>query len=78
MIINKKGDFMKEIKINTEIIKLDQLLKFAGITQTGGQSKMIINDGLVTINGEIVKQRGKKIKKGDIIEIKDIDSFIVI
>ncbi|HFL3828504.1 TPA: RNA-binding S4 domain-containing protein [Clostridioides difficile] len=69
---------MKEIKINTEIIKLDQLLKFAGITQTGGQSKMIINDGLVTINGEIVKQRGKKIKKGDIIEIKDIDSFIVI
>lgn len=69
---------MKEIKINTEIIKLDQLLKFAGITQTGGQSKMIINDGLVTINGEIVKQRGKKVKKGDIIEIKDIDSFIVI
>ena len=69
---------MKEIKISTETIKLDQFLKFAGITQTGGQSKMIISDGLVTINGEIVKQRGKKIKKGDIIEIKDIDSLIVI
>jgi ribosome-associated protein len=69
---------MKEIKINTEIIKLDQFLKFAGIVQTGGQSKIIIKDGLVMVNGEVVRERGKKIKKGDIIEIKDIDSFVVI
>ena len=69
---------MKEIKINTEIIKLDQFLKFAGIVQTGGQSKIIIKDGLVIVNNEIVKERGKKIKKGDIIEIKDIGSFVVI
>ena len=38
-----EGVFMKEIKINTEIIKLDQFLKFAGIVQTGGQSKIIIS-----------------------------------
>lgn len=69
---------MKEIKINTEIIKLDQFLKFAGIVQTGGQSKIIIKDGLVIVNNEIVRERGKKIKKGDIIEIKDIGSFVVI
>ena len=69
---------MREIKINTEIIKLDQILKFAGIAQTGGQSKMIINDGLVTVNGETVKQRGKKIKKGDVLEIEGVDKFIVI
>lgn len=69
---------MKEIKIKTEIIKLDQLLKFAGITQTGGQSKMIIKNGMVTLNGDIIKERGKKIKKGDIIEIENIDKFIVI
>ncbi len=74
----REGVFMKEVKINTEIIKLDQLLKFAGITQTGGQSKMIISDGLVSVNGKNVKERGKKIKKGDIIEIKDRDTFIVI
>ena len=69
---------MKEIKINTDIIKLDQLLKFTGITQTGGQSKIMIKEGMVTVNGESVKERGRKIKKGDIIEIKNIDKFIVI
>ncbi|MCF6461565.1 RNA-binding S4 domain-containing protein [Clostridium sp. Cult3] len=69
---------MKEIKISTDTIKLDQLLKFAAIAQTGGQSKIMINEGIVKVNGEIVKERGKKIKKGDIIEIKDMDKLIVI
>lgn len=54
------------------------MLKFAGIIETGGQSKLIINQGIVKVNEEIVKKRGKKIKKGDIIEIKDIGKFIVI
>lgn len=78
MIIKNKESYMKEIKIETEIIKLDQLLKFAGITETGGQSKILISDGLVKVNGEIVLERGKKIKRGDILEIKDIDKLIVI
>ena len=69
---------MKEIKINTDIIKLDQLLKFAGITQTGGQSKLIIEEGIVKVNGDVITKRGKKIKRGDLIEIKDIDKLIVI
>ncbi len=69
---------MKEVKIETEFIKLDQLLKFVGIAETGGQSKMIISDGLVKVNGELTKARGKKIKKGYTVEIKDMDSFIVI
>ncbi|NMB26725.1 MAG: RNA-binding S4 domain-containing protein [Tissierellia bacterium] len=69
---------MKEIEINTDTIKLDQLLKFAGIAQTGGQGKLIIEEGIVKVNGKTVKKRGKKIKRGDFIEIKDIDKFIVI
>ena len=69
---------MKEINIDTEFIKLDQFLKYAAIVQTGGQAKMLINDGLIKLNGEIILQRGKKIKKGDIIEIEDYDSFIVV
>lgn len=52
---------MREIKITTEFIKLDQLLKFAGITQTGGESKVLINEGLVLVNGQVVKERGKKL-----------------
>ncbi len=54
------------------------MLKFAGIVQTGGQGKLIIEEGIVKVNEEITKERGKKIKKGDLIEIKDIDKFIVI
>lgn len=69
---------MKEVKIETEFIKLDQLLKFAGIVGTGGQSKIIITNGLVKVNGKPTKVRGKKIKKGDTIEIKDMESIIVI
>jgi ribosome-associated protein len=69
---------MREVKINTETIKLDQLLKYARITQTGGQSKLMIKEGIVLVNGQTVTERGKKIKKGDIIEIKNIDKFVVI
>lgn len=67
-----------EVKINTEFIKLDQLIKFAGVVQTGGESKMIIQDGLVRVNGEVELKRGKKIVKGDKIEIENIESFIVV
>lgn len=69
---------MKQISIETEYIKLDQFLKLAGIVQTGGQAKMLISEGSIIVNNEVVIQRGKKIKKDDIIEIKDYDSFVVI
>lgn len=67
-----------EIEISTEFIKLDQLIKFAGIVQTGGESKMLIKDGQVKVNGQVETQRGKKIIKGDKIEIENIESFIVV
>lgn len=69
---------MKQILIETEYIKLDQFLKLAGIVQTGGQAKMLISEGSIIVNNEVVLQRGKKIRKDDIIEIKDYDSFVVI
>lgn len=59
---------MKEIKITTEFIKLDQLMKFATMVQSGGEAKMLINQGLVLVNDEICTQRGKKIRQGDCIE----------
>ncbi|NLX62247.1 MAG: RNA-binding S4 domain-containing protein [Tissierellia bacterium] len=69
---------MREVRITTKFIKLDQLLKFAGIAQTGGESKMLIKEGIVSVNGQIVKERGKKIRRGDIVEIKEIDKLIVV
>lgn len=59
---------MKEIKIETEFIKLEQLMKFASMVQTGGEAKMLIAQELVLVNGEICIQRGKKIRPGDEVE----------
>lgn len=61
---------MKEIKINTEIIKLDAFLKWANIAVTGSEAKLYIQEGQVKVNGNIETQRGKKLNKGDIIEFK--------
>ncbi|SHH30439.1 S4 domain-containing protein YaaA [Tepidibacter thalassicus] len=61
---------MKEIKINSDFIKLDQLLKLLNITSTGGYAKIIIQQGNVKVNGEIEYRRGKKIKPGDIVEVE--------
>lgn len=59
---------MKEITISTEFIKLDQLMKYGEMVQTGGEAKMLIAQELVLVNGEICTQRGKKIRSGDKVE----------
>ena len=61
---------MEEIKIKTEFIKLQQLLKLAGLVEQGSDAKLYIADGLVTINGTIVTERGKKVYPGDIISLE--------
>ncbi len=58
---------LSEITITTEYIKLDSLLKFTGMTETGGLAKEAIKDGKVRVNGEICTMRGKKIKSGDTV-----------
>jgi ribosome-associated protein len=61
---------MKEIEINTDIIKLDSFLKWSGITSQGSDAKMIIKNGEVKLNGEVELRRGKKLTKGDIVEFE--------
>ncbi|MFA5576720.1 MAG: RNA-binding S4 domain-containing protein [Tissierellaceae bacterium] len=69
---------MNKIEIETEYIKLDQFLKLASIVQTGGQAKILINQGIVLVNGKLVYERGKKLRKDDIIEIEGYESFTII
>ncbi|MBQ0084479.1 MAG: RNA-binding S4 domain-containing protein [Clostridiales bacterium] len=57
-----------EISIKEDFIKLDSLLKYANITSTGGEAKMLIADGKVTVNGEVCLMRGKKIRSGDTVK----------
>lgn len=67
---------METIAINTEYIKLDQLLKFSGIAEDGADAKFIINQGIIYIGEEVILQRGKKIYPGDIITIRTDDENI--
>lgn len=63
---------MQEIKISTEFIKLDQLMKFTGELETGGQAKELILNEEVKVNGEIETRRGKKLYPGDTVEFFDL------
>ena len=60
---------METIKITTEFIKLQDLLKFANLVCTGGEAKIIIQEGEVKVNGEVCTMRGKKIRPGDLVEL---------
>lgn len=56
------------IEISTEFIRLDALLKFAAVVGTGGEAKILIQNGEVKINGEPCTMRTKKIRPGDTVE----------
>ena len=60
---------MEKIRINTEFIKLDALLKFAGLCETGGEAKLLIQQGQVQVNGEVCTMRGKKLRGGDTVTL---------
>ncbi|MBQ3138677.1 MAG: S4 domain-containing protein YaaA [Ruminococcus sp.] len=68
---------MPEIKITTEFIKLDALLKFASMVGSGGEAKMLIQDEQVLVNGEVCTMRGKKIRPGDTVKIIGGDEVTV-
>ncbi|MBR7146933.1 MAG: RNA-binding S4 domain-containing protein [Oscillospiraceae bacterium] len=55
------------VTITTEFIKLQDLLKFANLVSTGGEAKIRILEGEVTVNGEVCEMRGKKIRPGDVV-----------
>lgn len=60
------------VKISTEYIKLEGLLKFAALTGTGGEAKQLIQSEQVQVNGETCTQRGKKIRPGDVVELEGV------
>ncbi|MGN0194106.1 MAG: RNA-binding S4 domain-containing protein [Pseudoramibacter sp.] len=66
---------MKTIQIYSETIKLDQLLKFAGIAESGSVAKAMILDEMVKVNGETVTARGKKLVPGDEVAVEGLGTF---
>jgi len=60
------------VTITTEFIKLEGLLKFSGAVETGGEAKVVIQEGQVKVNGETCLMRGKKIRPGDVVELPQL------
>lgn len=60
---------MEKVKVTPPFIKLEQFLKFANVAETGGMAKMIISDGIVTVNGEVCTMRGKKLYNNDVVVV---------
>ena len=57
------------VTISTEFIKLDALLKFAGLVNSGGEAKTLIQEGDVLVNGEVCTMRGNKLRPGDTVTL---------
>ena len=61
---------MEEIKLRDDYIKLGQALKAANIVESGVMAKLVIQDGRVTVNGEVETRRGKKLVDGDVVSFE--------
>ncbi|MEH6467368.1 MAG: RNA-binding S4 domain-containing protein [Porticoccus sp.] len=62
---------MRDVEITREPVELYKILKFEGLVENGGAAKAVIDDGQVSVNGEIETRKRKKIVSGDIIEFGD-------
>lgn len=65
------------IKIKIDYIKLDSLLKFSGLAESGSFAKMMIEENNIKVNGERCTARGKKIRSGDIVSVRNIDLKVI-
>ena len=69
---------MTNIEVKPPFIKLDQFLKFANVIYCGGEAKTVIQDGLVSVNGEICTMRGKKLYDGYVVSFEGEDFKVCI
>ena len=61
---------MRDVAIGTDMIRLGQFLKLADLIETGGEAKILIAQGDVTVNGEVDTRRGRQLFPGDVVEVR--------
>ena len=61
----------ENIAITKEFITMDKLLKFSGVADTGGQAFLMVEDGIIKLNGKLVTEKRKKVFPGDVVNIDD-------
>ena len=64
------------IKIDSEYIKLQDLLKLSGVCATGGMAKLAVQNGEVLVNKEVCTMRGKKLWPGDVVQLDDVTIIV--
>lgn len=69
---------MEKIKIKTDMIQLDQFLKWASILQSGGEIRVLLDEQRIYVNGEICTAKRKKLYPGYVVDIKGIGSYEII
>ena len=69
---------MEKVKIETEMIQLDQFLKWASILQSGGEIRFLLDEQRIFVNGELCSAKRKKLHVGDIVEIKGIGTYEIV
>ena len=60
---------MRDVRIDGDMIRLGQFLKLADLIGTGGEGKILISSGDVTVNGEVDLRRGRQLRKGDVVDV---------
>lgn len=69
---------MEKIKIETDMIQLDQFMKWASILQSGGEIRFLLDENRIYINGNLCKVKRKKLYPGDIVEIKEVGKYEIV
>ena len=69
---------MEKVKIETEMIQLDQFLKWASILQSGGEIRFLLDEQRIFVNGKLCSAKRKKLYVGDIVEIKGIGTYEIV
>ena len=59
----------RDIAIREQTIRLGQLLKLAGLADSGSEARVLVQDGAVTVNGEVDTRRGRQLRRGDIVAV---------
>lgn len=68
---------VKEIQIKTDVIQLDQFLKWTNMVGSGGEAKLLIQSGQVLVNGEVETRRSRKLSPGSIVELTSGEKFLI-
>lgn len=68
---------MKEVEIKTDVIQLDQFLKWANVVGSGGEAKVLIQSGQVLVNGQVETRRSVKLAPGTVVELTNGEKFLL-